>query len=924
MSTPRGEVASSDALRPRISPELLGAAHTLATEEVTARLAVRSDLGLTNEQVRERIAQYGPNRLPTAPPRSTWGVFFGQFKSILILILIGAALLAALVGNVKDAVVILAVVVINAVVGFYQEYRAERSLAALKGMLPVNTRVRREGDEHEVAAEELVPGDVVLLEAGDRVPADGRLFIAAGLEIDESTLTGESQPVGKQTAALPTPDAPLGDRVNMSFMNTLVTRGRAELLVTATGAQTEMGRLSQELAAAVEPPTPLQIQLDRLGKRLGAIALTLVGLLSFLELLRGTDLAHMILDAIALAVAAMPEGLPVVVTVTLALGMHQMAQQRAIVKRLASVETLGCTTVICSDKTGTLTLNQMTARAFFYQGERFEVAGEGYTPIGAIRALCHDLKPCDFAPLLLPLVACNDSRVSDGNVIGDPMEAALLILAAKGGIAQDQIAHRLPRIAEIPFDSAHKFMATFHRQGDEVLMYAKGAPDVLLARCQSWLFQGAERPLKEDDQRRIDAEYLACAERGLRGLLIASRVIPASAFDESGDLLAWTSGLTFIGLIGLMDPPRPEAREAIGQCKQAGIAVKMITGDHISTGSAIARELGLQGQSITGADLDRMDSDQLRAVVDDIAVFARVTPAHKVRIVRALQAKGHVVAMTGDGVNDAPALKSADIGVAMGITGTAVAKEAAAMVLTDDNFATIVRAVRQGRALYDNILKFVRFQLSTTTGAILTVFFAPLAGLPEPFTPIQILWVAIIMDGPPAVSLALDAARPGVMFERPRNRSEPILPLSRLTKIAAYGITMMVGTLVVLYYGLHAGTEQRALTLAFTTFVLFQLFNVFNARNENGTAFNAHLFRNATLWGSLGGVVALQAVAVHWRPAQSVFGTTSMTLTDWGGATAVAACILLLEEGRKLVSAVLRRRPRASGTARVETTVQTR
>ena len=905
MSRPRAEIAISDALRSRISPELLAAAHTLATDEVAARLDVRPDLGLTSEHARERWLLYGPNRLPTAPPRSAWWVFFGQFKSILILILVGAALLAALIGNVKDAVVILAVVVINAVVGFYQEYRAERSLAALKGMLPVKTRVRRESDRHEVAAEELVPGDVVLLEAGDRVPADGRLFIAAGLEIDESTLTGESQPVGKQTAALPTPDAPLGDRANMSYMNTLVTRGRAELLVTATGAQTEMGRLSQELASAAEPPTPMQIQLDHLGKRLGAIALTLVGLLSFLELLRGTDLAHITLDAIALAVAAMPEGLPVVVTVTLALGMHQMAQQRAIVKRLASVETLGCTTVICSDKTGTLTLNQMTARAFFYQGERFDVTGEGYTPIGAIRALRDDFELRDFTPLLLPLVACNDSRVSDGNVIGDPMEAALLILAAKGGVAQDQIAEMLPRIAEIPFDSAHKFMATFHCQDDEVRMFVKGAPDVLLARCERWFIQGAEQPLHEDDRQRIDAEYLACAERGLRGLLIASRSIPASAFDAAGDLRAWTSGLTFVGLVGLMDPPRPEAREAIDQCKRAGIAVKMITGDHGSTGSAIARELGLQGQSVTGADLDLMGSDQLGTMVDDIAVFARVNPAHKVKIVRALQARGHVVAMTGDGVNDAPALKAADIGVAMGITGTAVAKEAAAMVLTDDNFVTIVRAVRQGRALYDNILKFVRFQLSTTMGAILTVFFAPLAGLPEPFTPIQILWVAIIMDGPPAVSLALDAARPGVMFEQPRSRTEPILPLSRLTKITAYGIAMMVGTLAVLYYGLHTGTERQALTVAFTTFVLFQLFNVFNARTETGTAFNAHLFRNAMLWGSLGGVVALQAVAVHWRPAQAIFGTAGMTLTDWGIATAVAASILLLEEGRKLASAVL-------------------
>ena len=886
---------------------LVSRPHTLTAEEVAARLDVRPDAGLTTTQAKRRNQQYGPNSLPEPPPRSAWLVFFGQFKSILILILIGAALLAALIGNVKDAVVILAVVVINAAVGFYQEYRAEQSLAALKGMLPVKAHVRRQGEKHEIAAEELVPGDVVLLDAGDRVPADGRLFIAAGLEIDESALTGESQPVAKQIASLPDPDIPLGDRVNMTHMNTMITRGRAELIVTATGVNTEMGLLSQELASATEAPTPLQIQLDRLGKRLGTIALTLVGLLSFLELLRGTDLAHIVLDAIALAVAAMPEGLPVVVTVTLALGMHKMARQRAIVKRLASVETLGCTTVICSDKTGTLTLNQMTARAFFYQGNRFEVSGEGYRPEGTIRAALHGSPLPELTSLLIPLVACNDSRVDDGKVIGDPMEAALLILAAKGGVARNQVDARIPRLAELPFDSVHKFMATFHRQDDRVNMFVKGAPDVLLARCDRWLVEGEQRLLSTDNRRQIDQEYLALAEGGLRGLLIASRTIPVSAFDASGDLLGWTKGLTFIGLVGMMDPPRPEAREAIVQCKQAGISVKMITGDHKSTGSAIASELGLEGNTISGAELDRMDSYQLAAVIDDIAVFARVTPAHKVTIIRALQAKEHVVAMTGDGVNDAPALKSADIGVAMGISGTAVAKEAATMVLVDDNFATIVSAVRLGRTLYDNILKFVRFQLSTTIGAILTVFFAPLAGLPEPFTPIQILWIAIIMDGPPAVSLALDAARPGIMFEPPRRRAEPILPFSRLAKIVANGITMMVGTLAVLYYGLHSGTDQRALTLAFTTFVLFQVFNVFNARNEQCTSFNAHVFDNVMLWGSLAGVIALQAIAVHWPPAEAIFGTGGMTLADWGLATGVAASVLIFEEARKLFALLLER-----------------
>ncbi len=873
------------------------------------------DAGLSPEQIAQRKKQYGPNQLPEAPPRSAWRVFLAQFKSILIMILIGAATLAALIGNTKDALVILAVVLINATVGFYQEYRAEQSLAALKGMLPVRARVRREGKKIEVAAEDLVPGDVVLLEAGDPVPADGRLLLAAGLEVDESALTGESLPVGKQLDALQAPDIPLAERSNMLYMNTLLTRGRAEIIVTATGAQTEMGQLSQELAATTEVPTPLQLQLDQLGKRLGAIALTLVGLLSALALWRGDSLAHIALDAIALAVAAMPEGLPVVVTVTLALGMRNMARHRAIVKRLASVETLGCTTVICSDKTGTLTLNQMTARAFFYQGARFDVSGEGYLgngEISAAGAVGSASGLPDLHALLLPLVACNDSRVDDGKVIGDPMEAALLVLAHKGGLAPAQIVETLPRLAEIPFDAAHKFMATFHREDGQVRMFVKGAPDVLLALCTQGLnasakdTEGAEGPLDLAARQQIEAHYAELGNQGLRGLLVASRSIPDGAFDAAGDLAAWVNELSFVGLIGLMDPPRAEAKVAIAECRAAGISVKMITGDHQLTASAIAAELGLKGKAMSGAELDRMNADQLAAAIDDVAVFARVTPSNKVKIVRALQKKGHVGAMTGDGVNDAPALKSADIGVAMG-SGTAVAKAAATVVLLDDNFATLVSAVRQGRTLYDNIVKFVRFQLSTTLGAILSVFFAPLLGLPEPFTAVQILWVAIIMDGPPAVSLALDAARPGIMHEPPRSRSTPLLTLNRLGKVIAYGVTMMVGTLAVLYFCLQAGMAQQAPTLAFTTFVLFQFFNVFNARVERGTAFNRQFFKNAMLWASLAGVVGLQAIAVHWPPAQFIFGTRPLSLGGWGIATGVAATILLLEEGRKLTVALFER-----------------
>jgi P-type Ca2+ transporter type 2C len=875
--------------------------HVLEIGEAEQRLNANLSTGLSSQEAAARLASEGINRLAGKPSRSPWLLFLVQFKSILILILIGSAALAALIGNVKDASVILAIVVINAFVGFYQEYRAEQSFTILSKMLPLRTHVRRDGKKLAIDAEAVVPGDVVLVEAGDRLPADGRLAVVVNLDVDESTLTGESLPVSKQMDAMLANDLPVADRLNMVYMNTMVTRGRAELLVTATGMKTEMGRLSQQLASTPELPSPLQVQLDQLGKLLGTIALTLIGFLFVFQLFRGVSLTHAIIDAIALAVAAMPEGLPVVVTVTLALGMYQMARHRAVVKRLSSVETLGCTTVICSDKTGTLTLNQMTARELFYLDRRFNVTGEGYSTVGTVSLETDGTSLPDMRSLLVPLVACNDSRVEDGRAIGDPTEAALLTLAAKAGLHREATLTEYPRIAEIPFDSTYKFMATFHREGERVRVFVKGAPDVLLACCSHFVGADHDGLLDIKHKDEIEEQYRHMASRGLRCLLIASRTLDTNEFAVSENLLARVSSLTFVGLIGLQDPPRPEAKQAIAQCKKAGIEVKMITGDHRDTGVAIARELGLQGEAISGAELDRLGASQLAEVIDGITVFARVSPAHKVKIVQALQSKGHVVAMTGDGVNDAPALKAADIGVAMGIAGTEVAKEAASMVLTDDNFATIVGAVQQGRVLYDNILKFIRFQLSTTVGAILTVFFAPILGLPEPFNPIQILWVAMIMDGPPAVSLALDAARSEIMSDAPRHRSEPVLPWSRLCRVVAFGLTMMIGTLAVLYYAANSGSEQSALTLAFTTFVLFQFFNVFNARVEKGSSFVKGFFKNRMLWCSLTAVVTLQILAVYWTPAQSIFGTTDLTSAQWVLAISVSSSILILEEGRKAI-----------------------
>ena len=715
------------------------------------------------------------------------------------------------------------------------------------------------------------------------------------LEVDESSLNGESVPVAKQNQAL-TKASPLAERSNMLYMNNGVTRGRAEMVVTATGMETEIGKLASLLSQAEDGDTPLQIQLDSLGKRLVLIALGVISILFASALWRGEPLIQTAFTAIALAVAAIPEGFPAVVTVTLALGMHRMARQRAIIKRLATVETLGCTTVICTDKTGTLTVNQMTARSLFYKGQRYSVSGEGYSMTGEISP---GSSPESLSNLLLPLTLCNNSQLRGNQVIGDPMEGALLVLAAKGGMEKEQANSQLPRIAEIPFDAEYKFMATFHRHGDEIKVFIKGAPEVLLALCQPVVDDNNKPVLAQ--QNEFQAQNDIMASTGLRVLGVAMRTLPANTFQLNADLFHYVKGLTFIALVGLMDPPRAEAREAIKLCQQTGIAVKMITGDQKVTAYAIAQELGLTGEVLEGGELTGLDDGALAACINAIGVFARTAPEQKVRIVKALKADGHIVAMTGDGVNDAPALKSADIGIAMGITGTDVAREAATMILTDDNFATIVKAVKEGRSIYDNMVKFIRFQLSTNIGAILTVAFAPLLGLPLPFTAVQLLWINIIMDGPPAMSLGVDPARTGSMNEAPRDPEARILSLRRFGNLFSYGLTMAIGTLGVLYYGLQTGAPHHAKTLAFTTFVLFQVFNVFNARFEKNSAFNHNFFANRMLWLAVTSVVILQILVIHWSPAQSIFYTTALTQQDWLIATGVAASVLILEELRKLL-----------------------
>ncbi len=878
--------------------------HTLTPGAVADRLDVDPERGLDADEARRRLESVGSNELASEPPRPRWLLFVDQFRSAIVAILAGAAVLAGVVGDLKDTAIIAVVLLLNAVLGYVQEARASDALAALKRMLVATVRVRRDGRLEDVAATEVVPGDVVLLEAGDRIPADGRLAVAVGLAVDEAALTGESHPVDKQADAIAPDDAGPGDRVGMVFMNTTVTRGRAEIVVTSTGMQTEMGAVAGMLASEEPGPTPLQRQLDRLGKRLAGVAVVAVLAVFVLQTAQGLGVGEALLGAVALAVAAIPEGLPAVVTVTLAVGTARMARRNAIVKRLHSVETLGSTTVICSDKTGTLTLNQMTARAAVVGGRTVDVGDS--PPTEAVR------------PALLAAVLCSDAEAratEDGtDAVGDPTETSILVAATDLGIdiSAERAGH--PRIAEVPFDSTAKFMATFHHRpgDDEVLVCAKGAPDVLVGRSGAWVGpDGEAQPLDEATvtDRNDDNDRLAA--RGMRVLAVATRrVAAAELLDPDGAVVDphhWIDDLTLEGLVGIVDPPRDEARSAIALCRTAGVAVKMITGDHAATAGAIAAELGIEGSVMTGGELSAIDDERLAAIVDDVGVFARVSPEHKVRVVRALQARGHVVAMTGDGVNDAPALRRADIGVAMGVTGTDVTKEAGDMVLTDDNFATIVAAVREGRAIYDNIVKFVRFQLTTNLGAIATILGASIAGLPVPFNPLQVLWVNLIADGPPAITLGLDPPEPDVMERRHRPQGVGILTRQRLTGMVAMGVFMAAGVLGLFLWSRDRWGEEVALTMAFTTFVLQQMVNVFNARAGTATVFRRQTFTNPRLWLAIGGVVALQVLAVTWGPLRSIFDTTALGWAEWGACIAVAATVLVIGEVARAVGRWRRR-----------------
>lgn len=904
---------------PQTHEVLLANAHAAEVATLVEALASDTANGLTSTESQARLQIHGRNELDAVATIPAWRKFIAQFQDLLILILLGAALVSFLVsGELKTPLVVLVVVLFNAILGFIQEFRAEKSLDALRKMLSASVRVRRDGTTSLIDVQEIVPGDIVLVEAGDRLPADGRIVFANNVEVDESALTGESHPVEKHSDVIADEKASLGDRHCMAYMNSTVTRGRAEVLVTHTAMKTEIGRIAGLLASTSTEKTPLQKQLDGLAHQLVILAGVIVGIVMVANLARGESFSDVLLTAVALAVAAIPEGLPAVTVVTLAIGVAQLANNNAIIKRLAAVETLGCTSVICSDKTGTLTLNQMTATKLVFQAHTHDVVGGGYSKIGGVDLLTTE--ESDVVKVMARgLALCADAVVhhsdSGDQLVGDPTEGALVVLGEKLGMDTEAVRLQFPRESEVPFDSSYKYMATGHffmsSGGGRVLrVYVKGAPDVVMSHCRSALWQNGETldiaPLRGE----LDSTYDAMAGDGLRVLALAMRQLPEHEWEEfqneGGTLKDLVSDLTLLALVGIVDPPRPEARVAISEAHEAGIAVKMITGDHAVTAASIGKQLGIEGRAITGADLDTMSDEELARNIDDIGVFARVAPEHKIRLVAQMQAKGRVVAMTGDGVNDAPALKKSDMGIAMGITGTEVSKEAATMVLTDDNFATIVHAIRQGRAIYHNIISFVRFQLSTALGFAILFLIASVLGIAggKPFAAIAILWVNIIMDGPPAMALAFDRPPANAMQQPPRPMDEPILTRRRWSAVIISSFTMAVGTLLVLKLAPGEETHDAssvATTMAFVTFVCFQFFNILNSRNETHSVFNRRTFTNWRLWSALAITGGIQILVTVVGPLQRLFLTTSISFTQWIICAAVASSVVFVEELRKLV-----------------------
>ncbi|MDD4319585.1 MAG: cation-translocating P-type ATPase [Candidatus Peribacteraceae bacterium] len=872
--------------------------HVLAADQLASVLGTAPEQGLSAVEARKRLESHGPNRLQEQRRTSPWMLLLEQFKDVLILILLFAAGLSAVLGHEVEAAAIAVIVLFSVILGFIQEFRAEKAIAALRKLSAPTATVLRGGEEIEIPAEELVPGDVILLAAGDRVPADGRLTVSVSVHADEAVLTGESLPVQKNTDALAEEKLPLGDRRNMVYAGTIVTYGRGRAIVTGTGMRTEMGAIAGMLQDVETGQTPLQKQLDRIGKALAKAGVAIVAVISILGFLRGQPLLDVFIFGIALAVAVVPEALPAVVTISLAIGVQRMAKRNALVRRLPAVETLGSTTVICSDKTGTLTKDEMTVRRVFVGGALYDVTGEGYAPAGGFRLDGRDVDP---APALLDLLRAG-TLASDAHLVhlegdgwdikGDPTEGAFVVAAAKAGLRKNELEKAAPRIGEIPFTSETKRMTTLHRTEGGTVAFAKGAPEMLLPSCTAIRTSDGDRPLDPALRETLLRQTQRMAQDALRVLAVAEK--KTDAVEQAAE------GLTLLGLVGMIDPPRPEAKDAVARCREAGIRTVMITGDHPETASAIASELGiLRGDVRTGAQLDATDQADLEKNVDNIDVYARVSPAHKLSIVTALQKRGHVVAMTGDGVNDAPALKKADIGVAMGITGTDVTKEAAAMTLTDDNFASIVAAVEEGRAIFGNIKKYLMYLLSSNVGEISLMTAATLLGLPLPLSAVQILYVNLATDGLPALALAFDPPEGDLMRRRPRDAHRGIFSRPVVILMLAGGLWTMAATLILFLWARTSGRgTDEAMTMTFVALVLIQFFNAYVFRSDHAPIIRG-MFRNRWLNLAIFWEVLLLVAVVYVPFLQRPFGTFALTGTDWAVVVGAAFTIVPALEGVK-------------------------
>ncbi len=879
--------------------------HTLAPAALLEKLKTDPEIGLTAAEVQSRRATYGRNELVDYGVKSPFAILFDQLKDTMVLVLIGAATISVLLGHAKDAIVVLAIVVINAIIGFVQEYRAEKAMAALRQLSAPHVKVRRDGRWDEIDAFDLVPGDIILLEAGSAIPADSRLLEAANLRVEEASLTGESEPVDKTVDAHPDDDAPLGDRLNMLYMGTLATYGRGSAVVVETGMRTQLGRIAELIQKVGDEQTPLQRRMSELGKTLAIAALIIVGVVFALGLLRGEDPAEMFLTAIAMSVAAVPEGLPAVVAIALALGAQRMLRRKALIRKLPAVETLGSVTVICSDKTGTLTENKMRVRVLDVAGTSIDIEDAEKIANATNRPNWETLHPAS-ALTLLGGVLSSDAvlEVSGENkdeyrTVGDPTEGALLMAAARFGLFKEELEDLFPREGEIPFTSERKRMTTLHANrlqdtpgelsshlnnllgsmGTRVLSFTKGAADGLLDQChQVWVENQAE-PLTAEWRRRIETAIEQMAKDGLRVLGVSYH--PLSKEPASVDEATLESELIFLGLIGMMDPPRPEVKDAVETCKTAGIRPIMITGDHPLTAQRIAQDLDISrdGLILTGRDLTQMDEAALDKAVREVSVFARVSPEHKLRIVESLQRQGHIVAMTGDGVNDAPALRRADIGVAMGINGTDVSKEAADMVLLDDNFATIVQAVGEGRTIYDNVRKFIKYTMTSNAGEIYVMLFAPFLGMPLPLTALQILWINLVTDGLPGLALAVEEAEPNTMRRNPHPPAESIFARGMGRHVLWIGLLMGLVSLGVAFFSWRAGSPYWA-TMGFTTLTLAQMGHALSIRSDSVSLFKQGLFSNKALLGAVSLTFVLQLAVIYWPPMQVLFDTQSLPLNE--------------------------------------------